>query len=353
MSVDFMQGFNPYMAQQNPYLSDDFMASAAGLNNQYAQQQAIAQQFALQPQPTVDTFQKQESNSGLGTGVKVATVGALGAGAGAYFFGDKLGASFVKDGKFSDELLRAVENSPASVEKIAQQRLAQAKTKILKRFNMDDKTFKALKEYAKAKDVTKLKPEVRQLVQQAGINSQADALTKLTQISADFGKIDLKGLTAKAEKLVEAGSLKGQTAKLAKLQARENLIHTLANNAKKTDIEKLIIENAEQFGIKGDKTVIEREAKALAQKFKTKQGAIKALKTEVTAQQKLVKTTRSALNSQVASYWDDTAKAFKADAPEALTKAAKNFKWAKAGKFAAIAAGAGLVLGWMFGGNKS
>lgn len=344
-----MYGFNPYM---NTGLNADFMSTATAnpYTNPYAD--PYSQLAALQ-QPTADTFQKSEGGSGLNSGLKLAAVGGVGAGAGAYFFGDKLGASFVKDGKFSDELLRAVENSPASVEKIAQQRLAQAKTKILKRFNMDDKTFKALQQYAKAKDVTKLKPEVRQLVQQAGINSQAEALTKLTQINADFGKIDLKGLTAKAEKLAEAGSLKGQTAQLAKLQARENLIHTLADNAKKPDIKKLIIENAEQFGIKGDKTVIEREAERLVETFKTKQGAIKALKAEVTAQQELVKTTRSALNGKVAGYWDDAAKAFKADAPEALTKAAKNFKWAKAGKFAAIAAGAGLVLGWMFGGNKS
>lgn len=350
-----MYGFNPYMMGQSTGLNDDFMANATGFNNQYAQlaqQQALMQQLALQ-QPTTDTFQKSEGGSGLNSGLKLAAIGGVGAGAGAYFFGDKLGASFVKDGKFSDELLRAVENTPASVEKIAEQRLEQAKTKILKRFNMDDKTFKALQQFAKAKDVTKLKPEVRQLVKRAGINNQAEALTKLTQINADFGKIDSKGLTAKAEKLAEAGSLKGQTAQLAKLQARENLIHTLADNAKKADIKKLITENAEQFGIKGDKATIEREAEALAKKFKSKAGGIKALKAEIAAQQQIVNTTRTSLNKQVAAHWDDAAKAFRADAPDVLKNATKNFKWAKAGKFAAIAAGAGLVLGLMFGGNKS
>ncbi len=354
MSVNAMYGFNPYM--MNTGLNDDFMANATGFNNQYAQlaqQQALMQQLALQQQPTADAFQKSEGDSGLSSGLKLAAVGGVGAGAGAYFFGDKFGTNFVKEGKFSDELLSAVENTPAQAEKIAQRRLADAKIRILKRFNLDDKTFEAIQKYAKAKDVTKLKPEIIQLVQQAGIKSQAEALTKLTQINTDFGKIDLKGLTAKAEKLAEAGSLKGQTAQLAKLQARENLIHTLADNAKKADIEKLITENAEQFGIKGDKATIEREAEALAKNFKSKAGGIKALKAEIAAQQQIVNTTRTSLNKQVAAYWDDAAKAFRADAPEALTKATKNFKWSKAGKYGAIAAGAGLLLGWMFGGNKS
>ena len=348
-SVNAMYGYNPYMSTG---LNDDFMYNAT--NTQYAQlaqQQALLQQAALQ-QPTADTFQKSEGGSGFGTGLKFAAIGGIGAGAGAYFFGDKLGAGFVKDGKFSDELLRTVEDIPGQTQKLAEQKLANAKTRILKRFNLDDETYNAIKKFAKAKDVNKLTPEVKQLVQQAGIKNQSEAITKLTQIKADFKKIDTENMVKKSTQVVESGSLKGQTAKLTKLQARENLMHTLADNAKQADIEKLITENSEKFGIKGDKAVIEKEAKALAGKFKTKAGGIKAINAEVSAQQQIVNTMRTNLNGRITAHWDDAAKAFKADAPEALTKAAKKFKLAKAGKFAAIAAGVGLVIGWLTGSSK-
>lgn len=172
MSINPMYGFNPYM-MSNSGLNDDFISNVTGFNNQYAQlaqQQALLEQLSLPQQPTSDTFEKTDGGSGLGNGLKFAAVGGIGAGAGAYYYGDKLGAGFVKDGKFADEILRAQENIPTQTDKIVKEKLA---------------------------------------------------------------------------------------------------------------------------------------------------------------------------------------KAFRADAPEALTKAAKSIKWAKAGKFAAIAAGAGLVLGWMFGGNKA
>lgn len=105
-----MYGFNPYMMGQSTGLNDDFMANATGYNNQYAQlaqQQALMQQLALQ-QPTADTFQKSEGESGLNAGLKLGAVGGIGAGAGAYFFGDKLGATLTKDGKtFTDDILKA------------------------------------------------------------------------------------------------------------------------------------------------------------------------------------------------------------------------------------------------------
>ena len=355
MSVDSLYNYNPYaMQMQNTGLNNDFMYNATntqGLQEQLALQQALMQGGNFQ-QPQVDTFQREGSSSSLGTGLKLATIGGVGAGAGTYFFGDKLGLNMVKDGKFSDEVLKAVENTPEQAEKIATARYANAKTRILGRFNLDDKTLNAIQKYVKAKDVTKLKPEITQLVQQAGIKNQSEALTKLTLINAELRKIDLKGLTAKAQNIAEAGSLQGKVAKLTNLQARENLLHTLANDAKVKDIEKLIKENAKAFGIEGKEAQIENKAKVLAENFKNKKGALKAIKADVKVQQELVKDTRTALNAKAATYWDDTAKAFRADAPDVLKNATKNFKWKTAGKWGAIAAGIGLVLGCVFGGDK-
>lgn len=354
MSVNSLYGFNPYAAQlQNTGLNNDFMYNATntqGLQEQIALQQALLQGGQLQ-ETQGDTFQK-EGSSGSGTGLKLAALGGIGAGAGAYLYGDKIGANIVKDGKFSDEVLKAVENTPEQAKKIATARYANAKTRILGRFNLDDKTLNAIQKYVKAKDVTKLKPEITQLVQQAGIKNQSEALTKLTLINAELRKIDLKGLTAKAQNIAEAGSLQGKVAKLTNLQARENLLHTLANDAKVKDIEKLIKENAKAFGIEGKEAQIENKAKVLAEKFKNKKGALKAIKADVKVQQELVKDTRTALNAKAATYWDDAAKAFKADAPDVLKNATKNFKWKTAGKWGAIAAGVGLVLGSILGGDK-
>ena len=60
---------------------------------------------------------------------------------------------------------------------------------------------------------------------------------------------------------------------------------------------------------------------------------------------------KAELTDGIKKYWDDTAKAFKKDAPETLTKAYKSFKWNKALKGGGIAAGVALVLGYLFGSN--
>lgn len=115
-----MYGFNPYMMSQNAGFYDDFIANATGFNNQYAQlaqQQALAQQLSLS-QPVADTFQKSEGGSGLKSGLKLAAVSGVGAGAGAYFLGDKLGAAITQDGKtFSDDILKAYQTDPIELAK--------------------------------------------------------------------------------------------------------------------------------------------------------------------------------------------------------------------------------------------
>ena len=61
---------------------------------------------------------------------------------------------------------------------------------------------------------------------------------------------------------------------------------------------------------------------------------------------------KTALNNEVLRHWDDTAKAFKKDAPEELTKAVRANKLLKAGKYGLIAAGAIWLLNQIIGGTK-
>ena len=111
------------------------------------------------------------------------------------------------------------------------------------------------------------------------------------------------------------------------------------------ELKNLITKNPNAFGI--EKTVeaeIQAEAKTIAQRYGTKAGALAEVTPLVTDAENSVKNLRTTLNGQVAAHWDDTAKAFRESAPDTLKNASKSFKWAKAGKFAAIAAGAGLLL---------
>lgn len=359
MSVNAMYGFNPYM--MNTGLNDDFMANATGFNNQYAQlaqQQALMQQLALQQQPTADAFQKSEGDSGLSSGLKLAAVGGVGAGAGAYFYGDKLGTTFTKDGKtFTDDILKAYQTAPAEIaetEKLAQ--IATQKKAIIEQRGFTVENYEAVKKYVTtpATERANLPKEITDLVPEGVKNNPDNFKSKILDVNTAIEGIDKKGIAEQALKDAQKGNLAFQQEELANLVKRKSLIEGLAKDATPAQIEELITKNPKAFGI--EKTVeaeIQAEAKAIAQRYGTKAGAVAEVTPLVTATENSVKNIRSTLNGQVAAHWDDAAKAFRADAPDVLKNATKNFKWAKAGKFAAIAAGAGLVLGLMFGGNKS
>jgi len=357
-----MYGFNPY-AMASTGLNDDFMAGATGFNNPYAlaQQQALMQQYALAQQPTTDSFQKSEGSSGLSTGIKLGTVGALGAGLGAYFYGDKLGAAFTKDGKtFTDDILKAYQQDPielAQTNGLAE--YTRQKEALVKAENFKDiKEYEAVKRYVQtpAAERANLPKEVTDLVPDSiKRNPDAKALqNRLGRTALTIDRIDDVGIAQQALKDAQAGNLAYQTEELANLAKRKGLLEGLAKDATPAQIEELITKNPKVFGI--EKTVeaeIQAEAKAIAQRYGTKARALAEVTPLITSAENSVKNIRTTLNGQVASHWDDAAKAFRADAPEALTKATKSFKWLKAGKFAAIAAGVGLVLGCLFGGNKS
>lgn len=346
-----MYGFNPYAMQMtNTGLNDDFMSNATGFNNQYAQ---LAQQQALlgaYQQPTADVYQKSEGGSGLNAGLKLGAVGGIGAGAGAYFFGDKLGTAFTKDGKtFTDDILKAYETAP---KEIADAKVAAEKVRIIESNFTNVKEYEAIEKFVTtpAAERANLPQAVTDLVPDAVKNNPQAYEQKLFQTQTAINNIDKAGFLKQAQ----TGNLACQQEELANLVKRKSLVEGLAKDATPAQIEELITKNPATFGIeKTAEAEIKAEAKAIAQRYGTKAGALAEVTPLVTGAENSVKNLRTTLNGQVAAHWDDAAKAFRADAPEALTKAAKNFKWAKAGKYGAIAAGVGLVLGCLFGGNKS
>ncbi len=336
-------GMNPY-GMSSSSMSDDFMYNAALNSNP---QQAAMQQAAMQgyQQPQVDSFQKQ--GTGLDTGLKLAAVGGAGAGAGAYFLGDKLGTNFLKDGKFSDDVLKAVDTN---IEEVAnaniEKELLQQKDAIAKKYGFKDaKQYESVKKYLDTVDESKLPKKVQNMIQQQKAN-----VYNMEKEWANLIEQNREAIAEKALKQAQKDNFAYQKQELANLTKRKSLLEGLAKDAKPAQIEELIKNNPKVFGIEAtEAAAIEAEAKSLAGKYVDRANALAKVTPEVTATENTVKNLRTTLNGKVANYWDDTTKAFKAGAPEELTKAAKNFKLTKAGKYGAIAAGVGLVLGWMFG----
>lgn len=347
-----MYGFNPYM---NTGLNDDFMVNATALNNPYIQ----ASMPQLQQQPATDYFQKSEEGSGLNTGLKLAAAGGIGAGAGTYFFGDKVGANITTDGKtFSDNILKAYEKDPVEI----------AKTKSLSNFAAQKASivtnngfasvqeYEAIKKYIStpAADRINLPKEVTDLVPDS-VKNRPDGTfihAKLNRTNLAIDGIDIEKLTKQELKAAQQENLAYQMEELRNLSNRKSLVEGLAKDATPAQIEEFITKNPKAFGI--EKTVeaeIQAEAKAIATKYGATSQAelLSKITGEVTNTENSIKSIRTRLNGEVASHWDDAAKAFRESAPNSLKDAAKNFKWSKAGKYGAIAAGAGLVLGWLFG----
>lgn len=353
-----MYGFNPYM---NTGLNADFMSTATAnpYTNPYTNPYAdpYSQLAALQ-QPTADTFQKSEGGSGLNSGLKLAAVGGVGAGAGAYFFGDKLGAALTKDGKtFSDDILKAYQTDPAEIAKNnAFNEFVAQKNAIIQRHGFTPENYEAVKKYVATPEAERanLPKKITDLVPD-GVKSNPDNFkTKLFNANAAIEAIDADKIAKEALKDAQKGNLAFQMEEVKNLAGRKALIEGLADNATPAQIEELITKNPKAFGI--EKTVeaeIQAEAKTIAKRYGTKAGALAEVTPLVTGAENSVKNLRTTLNGQVAAHWDDAAKAFRESAPSQLKNAAKNFKWAKAGKYGAIAAGVGLVLGCLFGGNKS
>ncbi len=323
--------YNMYnLYANNDTTRDDFMARA------YANAGDTVS-FQGYTQPSTDTFEKSDSSgSGFSTGLKLGTVAGLGTGAGMYFFGP----GPVKDGKFNDDILKAVDIDVKQVAKEkAEQLLADKKAKIYRNAKVTLPEG-IIPENIKAYAETGIAPDE---LKKAMSREQAQTISK------QLSEIDMEQIVKEAHELAVGQTLQGQKDKLAKLQSQRAKLESLADDA---DLEKFFKENAETFGLKGDEKAIEKQAKELAATYENKAGAVADYTRQISRQETLVKSTRDTLNSRMSSYYDDAAKSLKASAPEKIQQAFKNFKWKSAGKWAAIAAGAGLVLGWMFGGNN-
>ena len=330
----------------NNAYNDDFYAQQYFKN--FANTQITSQPaFQGYQQPQTDTFEKHGSSS-LKTGLMLGGAAGLGTGAGIYY----LGSNPIKDGKFNDNFIDALDeaNYQDVLKGKKEELLTNAKKPILDKYKIkDEKTLEAIKKFVEAEDRTKLPKEVLDLVPDDMKVNPKDAKIRLDLATREIGEIKVDDIAKEAEKLASKETLKYKNQHLNNLKAFEGKISSLADDISKADLEKFIKENAESFGIKGDEKAVEAEAKRLATKGKAE--LLASHKAKITAQQKVVNTTKETLG-KMTKYWDDTAKAFKKDAPEALTKAFKKFKWNKTVKGGAIAGAVGLVLSWMFGNNK-
>lgn len=327
-----LDSINNYRSAYDDFYAQQYFAQA---NQPQAEKTAFTGYYQ---QPAADTFQKS-GGSGLSTGLLLGAAAGGATGAGTYFFG----ANPVNNGRFADEILKTVDVNPTEIAKNKSLELfAQQKTAILKKAGVPEgislKTLQAYSESGMPSAFPKLNGKL----------TQAQAKSILEAAEKEIETIDIDKIAKDAAKYGKEQTLEYKTNKLSSLQSQKLKLEALADDA---DLEKFFKDNAKTFGIDGNETAIETEAKKLAAKYKNKTGAIADYTTQITNQENIVKTARETLNGKVASYYDDGAKALTKDAPEALTKAFKNFKWNKAVKGGGIAAAAGLVLGLLFGNN--
>lgn len=338
IGANYLYGINnPY--SQNSYssaINNDFMAQAMlGAGQQQSIQQAALQ---MQQQPQVDTFQKQGST--INSALSYASVAGLGTGTAAYLLTDNKPVN----GVFADSVLKSLEETPLKLaEANAKTLIENEQNKILKKAGVPKGiNYEQLKAYSETQNPSTFSNISKNL-------SQPKAQELLSKVEPKIKAIDINAISSKAVKTALESTLEFKTDKLANLQSQKAQIAALSDNV---DLKKFFQNNAKTFGLEGDEAKIEKEAEKLAKQYKTKDGAIKKYDSFIKQQQEVVNTARKDLNTKAFDYWDESTKAFKKDAPEALTKAYKNVKWNKAGKFGAIAAGIGLVFGALFG-NKS
>ncbi len=326
---------------------NDFMSQMTfGTNpQQMALQQALIQ-GAQQPQ--TDTFEKRGTNPAL----KLGAAAGIGTGAGYYFFGNGPVSS---EGRFADEILKSVEQDTKKLgEANAKKAVAEAYDKVFAKHKfggkkVTTKEFKAIVKYVKlVENGEKIPAKLKAKVPSEIITDISKGKAFIKEVS----KIDAEKIAKQAIHEANLTTLGGQLDDLKNLQSAQSKLLGIADKATKKDMVEFFKNNAKEFGLEGNAEEIEKGAKNLAAKYSTKKKAIDAYKTMIEKRQNSIKTLRETLNGKVSTYYDAATKTVKSGAPENLTKALKNFKWKKAGKYGAIAAGAGIVLGWLFGGKS-
>ena len=355
--TNFMYGMNPYaMGMMNPYASsmnDDFMAQTA-FGNGFAQQQAAGYPSAFQgyqglQQPTTDEFQKQEGGSSLVPALATGVVAGGATAAGIY----KWGSNPIKDGKIDQNLLNVLNK-----ENVANSKLANFKDlydkEAQKVYDLvqvkDAKEYEAVKKLASVTKLEDLPLETRNQLP-AAIRTPEAAKACVDLATQELNKIDKEVLEKIATRTANQGSLEFHQNILNKNEATLANAKGLSKDATKEDLIKFFRQNEEAFAIKG--TDVQKAAKAekLAEHFKDQKSLLEWCEKRANKRKAKINALNINLESQFKSHWNEAENVFKKDTPEALTKAYKNFKISKAGKWGAIALGAGAVLGLLFGKN--
>lgn len=355
--TNFMYGMNPYaMGMMNPYASsmnDDFMAQTA-FGNGFAQQQAAGYPSAFQgyqglQQPTTDEFQKQEGGSSLVPALATGVVAGGATAAGIY----KWGSNPIKDGKIDQNLLNVLNK-----ENVANSKLANFKDlydkEAQKVYDLvqvkDAKEYEAVKKLASVTKLEDLPLETRNQLP-AAIRTPEAAKACVDLATQELNKIDKEVLEKIATRTANQGSLEFHQNILNKNEATLANAKGLSKDATKEDLIKFFRQNEEAFAIKG--TDVQKAAKAekLAEHFKDQKSLLEWCEKRANKRKAKINALNINLESQFKSHWNEAENVFKKDTPEALTKAYKNFKISKAGKWGAIALGAGAILGLLFGKN--
>lgn len=331
--------FNPMYA--SPYASstgfgsNDFM-TAATYNP--VSQAALLQGYQ---QPAQDQFvSSQSGSSGLVSGLKLAAVTGGGTAAGLWFFGGDKVSPF-KDGKFTDDFLRTLEDS-TQIEKYVDDMKINKVTNVFNTNNITDiHQYDAIKQFAQ----TGKGPASVTLP--AGL-TQEQAKTLIQNVDAEIAKINPEQIR---QQVINTKTLEGSTAELARLNGIKSKLTALPETIGVDDLAKHIKENASAYGIKAEGEALETAARQMATQGRA--SLIAANETLITSQTNTVNSIRGNLTAKVSTYWDDATKSLKAGAPENIVNAVKNFKWKTVGKWGAIAAGVGLAVGWLFGRNKA
>ena len=360
MAVDSTSLYNPYammygLNAQNG-LSDDFMWNAYMANSQKTAQGGQQQTFTgnnLSGQPATDCYQ---GSSALTDGLKLAAVGGAGVGLGMYYFGgDKVNP--ISNGVFHDDVLKAVEEDYKEVAKgKALEDFSKAKEAEVKAQGFKDiKEFEATKKYVNATETERaaMPKELTDLVKAEAKSNPESFKATILQTDGAIANLDIEAIGKKALEEARQNHLGYQSEQLVNFQKQKSLISGLANDADKAKFTELIKSNPKAFGIdKTEASEIEAEAKRIANSFTSRESALTEIDGKITNQLDVVRNTRTHVNGTVINHWDDAAKELKPTASPELAKAVKNFKFTKAGKAGLIAAGVGLVLGWMFGGKS-
>ncbi len=350
---------NPYAmnSMMTPYAStmnDDFMAQTA-FGNGLGQQQTMGYPSAFQgytglQQPTTDSFEKQEQGGSL----VVPTVLALGAGGATAASVYKWGTTNpIKDGKVDQNLINAFNKETVKNSNIANfgnlyNKEAQKVYDIVG--IKDAKQFEAVKKLSLVTDLEKLPPEIRSQLP-ATIQTPQAAKTVVGLVTDDLNKIDKEIIARRATGVANQGSLKMHQTNLQKHEALLEKVKGLSKDATKEDLVKFFKENEKLYGITGTEVQKTAKAERLAQRYGTQEALLNHLTERIDHKKARINELNINLESQIKSHWDEATKTFKKDAPEVLTKAEKSFKLTKAGKWGALAAAGGLVLGWLFGNN--